>query len=64
MFWGSGFIRGPVYPNRTSEWFNRFIDAHQPEQWFLGHWHKTMSYRYGDTQFQCIGELDFVDVDL
>lgn len=64
MFWGSGFIKGPVYPNRTSAWFDRFIDAHQPDLWFLGHWHTTMTYQYGRTQFQCIGELDYVDVEL
>jgi hypothetical protein len=64
MFWGSGFLSGPVYPNRTSEWFDRFIDAHEPEEWYFGHWHKTMAYKYGRTMFQCIGELDYVDVEL
>lgn len=64
MFWGTGFIKGPVYPNRTSAWFDRFIDAHEPEFWFFGHWHKTMCYQHGKTTFICLGELDFIDVDL
>lgn len=64
MFWGSGFITGPVYPNRTSNWFDQFIDIHEPDEWYFGHWHKTMSYKYGRTMFQCIGELDYIDVDL
>jgi hypothetical protein len=64
MFWGSGFIKGPVYPNRTSAWFDMFIDAHEPEEWYFGHWHKTMAHKHGRTMFQCIGELDYVDVDL
>jgi hypothetical protein len=64
MFWGSGFLRGPVYPNRTSEWFDRFLDAHQPDEWYFGHWHKTMTYQEDKTRFQCIGELDYVDVEL
>lgn len=64
MFWGSGFIKGPVYPNRTSQWLNRFIDAHQPDEWYFGHWHNTMDYKYGRTFFKCIGELDYVDVEL
>jgi hypothetical protein len=64
MFWGSGFIKGPVYPNRTSDWFDMFIDAHEPEAWYFGHWHKTMAHKHGRTMFQCIGELDYLDVNL
>lgn len=64
MFWGSGFITGPVYPNRTSEWFDRFIDAHRPEFHFFGHWHRSMAYKHGNTTFVCLGELDTIDVDL
>lgn len=64
MFWGSGFIRGPVYPNRTSAWFDRFFQAHQPEFHFFGHWHKTMTFKDGNTTFVCLGELDTIDVDL
>jgi len=64
MFWGSGFIKGPVYPNRTSAWFDKFIDVHEPEEWYFGHWHKTMAHKHGRTMFQCIGELDYMDVEL
>lgn len=64
MFWGSGFLTGPTYPNRTSTWFDRFLEAHQPEEWYFGHWHKTMAFKYGRTMFQCIGELDYVDVEI
>ena len=64
MFWGSGFLKGPTYPNRTSAWFDRFIDAHEPEEWYFGHWHQTMQYKYGRTHFHCIGILDYVDVEL
>lgn len=64
MFWGSGFINGPVYPNRTSAWFDQFIDAYEPDEWYFGHWHKTMAHKHGRTMFQCIGELDYIDVEL
>jgi hypothetical protein len=64
MFWGSGFLTGPVYPNRTGSWFDRFFAVHQPEEWYFGHWHKTMTHKEGKTKFQCIGELDYVDVEL
>jgi predicted phosphodiesterase len=64
MFWGSGFLKGPIYPNRTSAWFDRFYEAHQPEFQFFGHWHKSMTYKRGNTTFVCLGELDTIDVDL
>lgn len=64
MFWGSGMIKGRTYPNRTSAWFDRFIEAHQPEEWYFGHWHHTMQYKYGDTRFTCLGILDHMDVEL
>jgi predicted phosphodiesterase len=64
MFWGSGLIKGPTYPNRTSAWFEQFYKAHQPDHWLFGHWHKTMTHKQGNTIFQCIGELDFVDIDI
>jgi len=63
MFWGSGFLKGPVYPNRTGEWLDRFFEAHQPEFHFFGHWHKTMALKRGNTTFVCLGELDTIDVD-
>jgi len=64
MFWQTDLVRGPVYPNRTSGWFDKFLDAHQPEFHFFGHWHHTVRYKYGNTTFVCLGILDFIDVDL
>jgi len=64
MFWGSGFVSGPRYPNRTGEWLDRFFAVHQPEQWFFGHWHRTMTCIIGRTQFHCLGELDYIDVEI
>ena len=63
MFWGSGFLSGPTYPNRTSTWFDRFFEAHRPEFWFFGHWHHSMMYKSGATTFVCLGEFDTIDVD-
>lgn len=64
MFWGSGFIKGPVYPNNTADWMDKIFKAHQPEFWFFGHWHKTMTKNINGTTFVCLGELDTIDVDL
>jgi predicted phosphodiesterase len=62
MFWKTGTLRGPVYPNRTSHWLDRFFETHQPDVWLFGHWHYTRSLSYSGTQFSCIGELDYVDI--
>jgi len=64
MFWDSGFIRGPQYYHRTGDWLDRFLAIHQPQEWYFGHWHRSMQYKQGNTLFHCIGELDFVDVQL
>lgn len=64
MFWPTGIQRGPVYPNRTANWFDRFHEAHKPEFWFFGHWHCTMRLLKEKTMFVCIDELDWIDVDL
>ena len=49
---------------RTGQALQAMFDAHQPESWFFGHWHHTMQYKYGRTIFQCVGELDYIDVEL
>jgi hypothetical protein len=64
MFWGSGHVSGPTYLNRTSAWFDVFFQSHQPQFWVFGHWHKTMRFKVGNTTFVCLGELDYIDVDL
>jgi hypothetical protein len=49
---------------RTGQALQAMFDAHQPDEWYFGHWHHTMQYKYGRTMFQCIGELDYTDVEL
>lgn len=64
MFWGTGFLTGPRYNTRTGNFLQSLLEIHQPEFHFFGHWHKTMAYQSGNTLYHCIGELDFIDVDL
>ncbi len=64
MFWGSGFLKGPRYVTRTSAFLEKMLNIHQPEEWYFGHWHHTMQYKYGRTHFHCLGILDYVDVEL
>ena len=40
------------------------FEIHQPEIWMFGHWHHTEQMTINGTNFQCVGENDFIDVDL
>ena len=64
MFFDSGLLHGPEYPNKTATALEIMWEIHQPEFWFFGHWHFTRSETIGKTVFQCIGELDYVDVEI
>jgi hypothetical protein len=51
-------------PTRTGMAFSTMLEIHQPEEWYFGHWHNTMQYKYGNTMFHCLGIHDYVDVEL
>lgn len=52
------------HKTRTGEALQAMWEMHKPEMWFFGHWHQTRDLTLFGTKFQCLGELDFIDVDL
>jgi hypothetical protein len=64
MFWDTGILKGPRYNTRTGDFLQKLFEIHQPENWYFGHWHYTMQYKHGNTNFHCLGIYDFVDVEL
>ena len=48
----------------TGSALQMMFEIHQPDEWYFGHWHHTVKETIEGTQFQCIGECDFVDVEL
>ena len=40
------------------------FEIHQPEFWFVGHWHITKDITVNGTKFQCLGELEYLDIKL
>lgn len=64
MFKKSGIIKGPWYYNRTSDWLDKFMQVHQPQIYIFGHWHHTALHIHDNTYFMCLGELDYIDLDL
>ncbi len=64
LFRGDGLAGGQQIKTRTAEALQAMWEYHQPEEWYFGHWHITRDTTLHDTKFQCLGELDFIDVDL
>ena len=49
---------------RTGEALQQMWELHQPELWFFGHWHQTKRFESKGTTFMCLGEFDYIDVDI
>jgi predicted phosphodiesterase len=64
MFFDTGIIKGQHFSTRTGQAFDVMSDIHEPDFWFFGHWHHTMVYKQGKTTYVCLGEHDYIDVDL
>lgn len=65
MFFGPNWDAKKM-PTRTGAALQAMLDIHQPEYWFFGHWHMTYKYQHPGirTQFMCLGELDYIDIEL
>lgn len=50
--------------SRTRQAFESMLHHHQPKYWVFGHWHQSLRFMRGRTQFQCLAELEHVDIDL
>lgn len=62
---GKQLAHKPVqYKTRTAEAFQAMWEMHQPEIWCFGHWHISQLEVMNGTAFRCIGECDFVDIDM
>lgn len=61
---GLGLGDNKQVKTRTGEALQAMFDIHKPELWVYGHWHNTRRTNIKGTEFQCLGELDFIDVEL
>jgi hypothetical protein len=52
------------YKTRTAEALQSMWEYHQPEMWFFGHWHETRDLTRHGTKFQCLGENEYMDVEI
>lgn len=46
----------------TRKFLNELFDIHQPDFWFFGHFHKSRKKNIKGCQFQCLAELEYVQL--
>lgn len=52
-----------TFQTRTQQALTLMLKYHQPKLWIFGHYHKDVKFRVEGTQFACLPELGYVDVD-
>lgn len=59
------FVKGCGYewpvPTRTSLALQTMFEAHQPQYWIFGHYHKSWVGHRDGTEFRCLAELEHLD---
>lgn len=53
----------PYMPTRTDQALSAMFAAHQPKQWFFGHWHIDWCGQIGNTTFRCLPELGWAQIE-
>lgn len=51
------------HSSNTGKLLEQMFQEHQPETWTFGHWHKTVSEKVNGTTFQCLGELETIEIN-
>ena len=49
--------------SRTHKMLQTMYEIHQPELWCFGHYHHDWAYQDLKTDFRCIGELSYIELD-
>ena len=57
-------IRGKRGPTRTSSALDVILEYAPPALWIFGHWHKSSRHTVDTTTFQCLAELEYLDLDI
>jgi len=48
----------------TRQAFGVMFSHHQPDLWIFGHWHHDLEFKIGNTNFICLNELSYKDIDI
>ncbi len=50
-------------PTRTTQALDAMWEAHQPKKWIFGHWHINWKQQIENTQFRCLAELGWCELN-
>lgn len=50
------------FSTNTSEALQAMLEYHRPRRWFFGHYHVTRTKAIDGTVFQCLDELNYMDI--
>lgn len=53
-----------TFTTKTSELLEIMFQHHQPKRWYFGHYHNNWSSEINGTQFRCIDELSYVELEI
>lgn len=63
-FFGGVGKHGRFEPNRTSYYLQAMFEAHQPDLWIFGHYHRSHDEVREGTRFRCLAINEGFDIDV
>jgi len=51
-----------ITKSRTGQLLDSLLDYHRPDFWIFGHHHQTKTVNVDRTMFQCLGELEIMEI--
>jgi hypothetical protein len=54
---------GLVRRTSTNSMFNQMLAIHSPMLWVFGHYHTSFKFKYANTNFACLDELEVASID-
>jgi hypothetical protein len=52
-----------LHPSFTAHMLQTLFNVHQPKQWFFGHFHINKHIEVNRTNFYCLDELSYMDIE-
>lgn len=52
------------FTTKTSELLEMMFQSHQPKLWLFGHYHNNWASEINETQFRCIDELSYAELEV
>lgn len=52
------------FTTNTSELLEMMFQSHQPKQWYFGHYHNNWGAEINGTQFRCVDQLSYVELEV